>query len=576
MNREGVVVMQQKKKGRNLLTREHFLFFLLLIAILVNIKSIFTECDIDSEYAVAMSYRMLQGDQMLKQMWEPHQTSAFLCTILMKPFLAVAGTTGIVLYLQIMGVLIHGAIVYIFYLFMKKRVNLQTARLMSILFLAVRPKDIVLPEFSNMQIWFSVLLFLSLLYYLEHQNKKKWLILSSVFLCLEVISYPSCIIVWFAVAVLLWIYSATKWKDILLFTVACSIQGCAYIGYFVIRMGGIMPLVETLYAIVSSDVSHQKDGGFLLSFLGTKILFSFLWLALGILVAVVICKLLELRKKVEQKREMVILLIWIVLMVSLLIRGVLWSNHESHVVLYPFIMIWALGLAKHCDEQERRIVYAGIVISVTSVVATALLTNLDLSSTLMYLVLGIVVSLIPLGKLKPMGLIVGRRTLRFEVVFLICMIVLFQRSIVVKTSGGFTNPLKIGGIVRSGPSVGILTDYMGALVRNTTFEEWDEFIQEGDNILLVERDAMSVIGYLYGDTYVSAPSTICTPTFDETLLEYWEKYPEKYPDVVVVYCWYGNLLVEEESWIIQWLQNDCDLVSVDDGTFWRYYRLADR
>ena len=69
-------------------------FLLIIGAILVNIKSIFTDFDVDSEYAIAMAYRMIKGDRMVAQMWEPHQTSAFLCAFFMKIYMAIFRTTS--------------------------------------------------------------------------------------------------------------------------------------------------------------------------------------------------------------------------------------------------------------------------------------------------------------------------------------------------------------------------------------------------------------------------------------------------------------------------------------------------
>lgn len=89
---------------------------------------------------------------------------------------------------------------------------------------------------------------------------------------------------------------------------------------------------------------------------------------------------------------------------------------------------------------------------------------------------------------------------------------------------------------------------------------------------MVGQSRVSTIGYLYGDTEISAASTISTPTYDESLLDYWEKNPEKYPNVVIVDCWYGSLNVPQDSWIMQWLENDFCPSSYADGQYWRYYR----
>lgn len=563
-----------KENKRNL-----FIGLLFLAAVLVNIKSIFADCDIDAEYAVAMSYRMLQGDRMLQQMWEPHQTSAFLCTFLMKPFLAVTGsTTGVIVYLHGMGVLIHGAITWIFYSFMKNKVDLTTARLMSIFFLAMRPKDIVFPEFSNMQIWFSVLLFLCLVHFLEHQMQKRWLLLGSVFLCLEVISYPSCVIVWLAVVILLWIYSEKKWKDILLFSGACLVQGCAYVGYFVIRLGGFHAFLQSVHSIIAGDSSHQEAGKADWNFYFACILVSMVWVLGSFVIAFLLSLLLE---KVTEKKHF-LLLFSLVLFVAFVIKTVFFAERMGYIALFPLLVVSGIALIKGCDASERRMVCAGMIISLGSFVATGLLTNLDLASVVMYLILAVMVSFIPLRRLLPKEAVFDsnifrnketHRVIKYDVIFLFCLLLVFQRGVTFKTYSGFPGPLQLGGVIRSGPAMGIVTDYLGAYVRNVSHEEWSHFVQPGDNILIVEQGGVSSLGYLYEDTGVSAPSTICTPTFDETLLKYWEMYPEKYPDVVAVQCWYGELKVNSDSWIMKWLEENVRTIAVDDGTFWRYYRL---
>lgn len=50
---------------------------LVLGAVIVNVKKIFTDFMIDSEYAVALSYRLARGDEMFTQMWEPTRPLLF-------------------------------------------------------------------------------------------------------------------------------------------------------------------------------------------------------------------------------------------------------------------------------------------------------------------------------------------------------------------------------------------------------------------------------------------------------------------------------------------------------------------
>ena len=84
----------------------YFIYFSLLV--LTCISFVFTNIGYDSEYQLAMAYRMIQGDSLITQMWEPHQTSAFLCAILMKLYIWITGTTtGIVLFTQFAAFFIH-------------------------------------------------------------------------------------------------------------------------------------------------------------------------------------------------------------------------------------------------------------------------------------------------------------------------------------------------------------------------------------------------------------------------------------------------------------------------------------
>ncbi len=71
--------MRGKKQG----TKKNTLRYLLLAgSIAAAIKCIFVSLQMDEEYAISMSYRMLLGDKMLSQIWDPHQTSACFIEII--------------------------------------------------------------------------------------------------------------------------------------------------------------------------------------------------------------------------------------------------------------------------------------------------------------------------------------------------------------------------------------------------------------------------------------------------------------------------------------------------------------
>ena len=51
---------------------------LVLLSVFAGVTKIFTGFDIDEAYALAIPYRVLQGDRLFADMWEVHQTSFIL------------------------------------------------------------------------------------------------------------------------------------------------------------------------------------------------------------------------------------------------------------------------------------------------------------------------------------------------------------------------------------------------------------------------------------------------------------------------------------------------------------------
>ena len=67
----------QEKNFATALLHNLWKYLLLAASIVATVKIIFFGFDIDEQYAVSMAYRLVQGDRMFLEMWEPHQTSAF-------------------------------------------------------------------------------------------------------------------------------------------------------------------------------------------------------------------------------------------------------------------------------------------------------------------------------------------------------------------------------------------------------------------------------------------------------------------------------------------------------------------
>lgn len=553
----------------------HGICLLFIGAILVNIKSIFSDFGTDMEYALVTSYRTLSGDRMFTEMWEPHQTSAFLVTFFMWIYHSLAGTwTGVVVFLHIVGALLGGCISFFVYKVLCERTDPVIAAVISIFLLTFRPKETVFPEFSNMQVGFSVLLFLCLLLFLQDQRKKRWLIAASITLSFQILSYPSCLVVYFCVVFVLWSYTEKKLVNISMLTVSCLIQGACYILFFLRRMS-FDELLNCAQNIVSADVSHSGAS------MGIKSYFFFfnkgvIWflecVAAALLIVFIFMIYAKKRGRIYTKRDLRnwgLMTFSALVFTSEVLRVLIYRDRLSYIVLFPFLLFSAVVIGrKHCSLKEKQVYMIGTIVSGGSFLATLMLTNLEFLSALSYFVLAVAVSFIPIYRWLQ-----AKKYVNLLIVF--CGLVIAHRGLSVTTlDGEFSSLLDLRGVVKSGPATGIVNCYMGVYEIKCDMEDWENYVMWGDNLLIV-APRLNSMSYMYENVTISAPSVISTPTYDEMILKYWEKNPEKIPNVIAVSCWYGDLQIDESTWIYQWIQQEFQPNTYHDGRYWRFYRLKE-
>lgn len=555
------------------------LIILVIGAVLVNIKRIFVDFDADSEYAVAMAYRMVLGDKMIAQMWEPHQTSAFLCALFIKIYLALFGTTtGIVLYLNTLGVVIKGLFALMLYKTMKRYTSPTAVFYMCLFFFVTFPKEITIPEFANMQLCFSVGVFCCFLRFWENQNQYRWLVGTSLFLFLTVLAYPSCIIVYIGVVVLVWIYTNNRLKNIAVLTMPCLVLGGS-LCVWLISYTGWHQFKNNLGYILSGDESHSQPLTEKMQGYFRELVTMFVILAVLAAVAWILQTILSKAVRVKGKaicftgKNSWYIIYFILLLLFVLIHTLLVYDRHGHLVIYIPILCMAVGCGRYISSREKMIVNTGMVISVLCFVATLLLSNLPLSSSIGYLILAVCMAFIPATGFLEQHFGDGREWWRYALLWCFCGTIIFRGGYIFKPMNAYISTIfQLSGIVKEGPAMGLMSEYMGPYIINSSMEEWKQYVREGDRILLVGDGAVSTLGYLYENTVISVDSTICTPTYDEKLLEYWEQNPDKYPNVVIVDCWYGEMKMPSNSWIMQWIENEFQPKECMYGKFWCYYR----
>ena len=256
----------QKSKENNFINR--LMTVLFIFSILAAVKLIFVDYTMDEEYQIVMAYRNLSGDSIFGTMWEPHQTSAFMCIAIMYVFrLLTGGYAGVVITLRIVTELIRAALSYWIFRSVKRYTDKTTALLSALLYFNSVPKLIDIPEFSNMQLWFFTIMTLSLMeyYYREktvtdEKRKILFLILSSAALALEILSYPSCIILFPVTIVFIGVSSREhRIRDILVYV--STDAACALV-WLAVVLRSITPeeLIRNVRYSVGFDLTHDLSG----------------------------------------------------------------------------------------------------------------------------------------------------------------------------------------------------------------------------------------------------------------------------------------------------------------------------
>lgn len=571
---------------------------LILLSVLASLKMLFFAVGMDEEYQVVMSYRNAIGDRLFLDMWEPHQSSAFLCTLLMKPYLMLFGTTGIVIYLRVWGTLIHLGISFYLYKVLRHFVtgnpavsenyavsanhavsennamSENHAWLLALLYYNIIPKQIILPEFGIMQVWFYTLLALFLMEY-SIKSKIHYLALAAIALALNVLSYPSCLILFpFALFWLARFSGAHRWRDMGIFTAVCVICAAAYLGMLFCYTHPAQ-LLETLSHILNGDVTHSLTLTDKLALFVQKALYmAALWLGCRILVMAAV------RRKHMDPGMTDLLAILPACAIQLLCWILLDTGYE-----YLNLHLEAAAAAGLAAYRRRSrigqdngpdmagLLYYGILGAFLSLLGVVYLTDITLTESIPHAMPAAIFG-VALTSLENQN----ARTPKAAKWLNLTLLVLLSTAILGKAytlrGGDYSNILQSGGIMKKGPAAGTISNYIRAYIYNKDYEDWQMYMEDGDKVLIVVNlvQNLDTVQYLFKDVEISHYSIVNPTAYDQRLLDYWTLYPEKAPNVIIVDCWYGDLKEDPDSWIMNYIENDFGYSQVNDGNYIRIYR----
>ncbi len=512
-------------KSDKILQRRINIFFdicLVAAALLSTAKLLILGLTVDEEYAVAMAYRNAIGDGMFKLMWEPHQTSGFICTALIRAFINVTGNTDhLVIFLRISGFCIEALVSLFVYTTLRKKYSKHLSFTAALLAFLILPKWIQTPDFSNILIWSSICLLMCLFrLYSGDCETAFWSVLTGIFTCTAILAYPSCVLASPFILIAVYFAGKEKGKKSVIYTlITCAVFGAVYIIVFLTKMSA-SDLIFGIKQMVS-DGSHSSMAdktAWILTELKS-------WIIPIIVITAVTGAGCFFYQKVNKEKGKAVNFGLIMLIVSIIYQLIYWlipSNlYFNRPLLYFYI---ALGVGIAALKNDKKLMWVFIIPNIAVWLCVMLVTNTGFRVTGAFLMPCIILALVTICEEKKLPVA------RLSMVLMVFILFFARGYLVIENSGYKESVQYVKQKVLSGPADSIYCVYNDGFSYNTAAELLSEYGEPGDVLLVAGSHSL---WYMLGDYKMGTYSTISTPTFDERLPEYYELYPDRMPDLVI-------------------------------------------
>ncbi len=575
---------------------------LAVLTVLAFAKSIWISLDMDESYAVALGYRMARGDMLVRDMWEPHQFSGFLAALFTGPYLLFRGgnTDYLVIYLRIVGALIHMGLGLALYRLLRKRFHGFFAFGMMILHLNYLPKWVQMPEFELMHYWCLLGIFL-LLYTCFTSGKligrKARLVRMALFFgagCLLTVSmmcYPTMVILYPFYALGIYLserqYGECEGSEksrlrIFLessgvFTLGAFLAGAGLLAYLLSYMSpeefsryisyifmdtshGVYSMGEKWARYFEQILGHGAEYASCLALsAGIVLLFAFLF-RLGSLVrpgsAEKTWKCIEgqaCRKRAIAGMGILVLLLAAMLLQVGAVYGCLFQDQNQFYLQgrYGAIILPGLILGICCYKKMALWLHLCLLPGIMSVVAVLFVTNMSVNVTYAKAFLGVLGSLAILEQYRSEAVKTTSQKRIMQAVnyalaatalaaMLVCRLVLIR----VSGCGPVTIRASLTQMER-GPEKGVYVLADTAHIWNDNYGELEKYVEIGEKVLYIGAESLT---YVCLEADLATPSCLGTAVYNEMFLHYYEEHPEKVPDVVV----YDKTFGENPAYALSW------------------------
>lgn len=562
--------------------RKAVVSILIVLSVIAGATKIFTGFDIDEAYALAIPYRVLQGDRLFADMWEVHQTSFLLPFLFMKLFYLLTGEmSGVVLYMRVMATLLHFCMSIIVYGSVKRLFGMKKeyALLLGLAYYNFLPKWMINLDFSMEQLWFFTLFVICLLcagiFDGMKQNSGKrnlWLAAAGLMLALDVLAYPGMVVLYpVTVFLLLFKRKKGKWADVLSLTAGCFAAAVLFFVYIFRYMspGELLEAVPKVFM----DGSHQYDFATKLGLYASQwleVLVQAAILLIPTLVFVPVFRYLYKRLSWEEKWGGLSFGLLFCVSFEILVSGLIafaglfvtWGPFRLQVrYIIQFVMAFCLWKAIyykgnsriHREEEAEGItgkksetlidgkteaddirergtaVLWLLLLSLAAFAGILLASNVGPVSSSSYLVIGnLAFAALILKGAEKRGR--GMKVLAYAGAVLFMLSLIMCKGYYMRNTeyvpGDISEPLSK---IQEGPMAGIYVPQKDFARYTGDYETIQSHTGDKDRVLFMGTEGLC---NLYAHGKIVIPTTISTPAFNEQWVEYFTLYPDKQPTVI--------------------------------------------
>ena len=539
------------------------------------VKALFVSIDVDESYAVAQAYRLVTGDKLMYDMWEPHQFSAFLPAFFLYPFFKIFKSTDYcVIYLRMAGLLIHLALGVFLFFVAKKETDSKVAAFAFLVHMNFLPKWVAMPEFEVMHYWSMLTVFLLLL--AADKSKKNILYLpAGICFGVSVLCYPTMIPVFFVFVIAMAVRK--KKEGILPFFAGTILVGLITVAVILINVSPSELPYFVSYILM--DSSHTSGGmSYKLATYPAELKAQGLEILIGLGAGIVLASVYRIVQKIVWKRKIEVfsfiinILVFATIWLSLkTLFGYVFGN-ENQFYLQSRYIVYAVLFLIVCIKEYKRFsaeLWYAIIPAILTLPMVFAITNMDSNSLYSKLFITVMAGIFIIGKKyfdKEEPKEPGKSDLILSVCcMLFCLFCLFGcRLFLLRVNGCM--PVTVRAKlekVEYGPAKGIYVLKNQADAWNSSYKAFKDVIDSGKNILFIGQEQLFYVTFA---DRVTTPSVQGTTAFNEMYGKYYEVFPDKYPEIVVRDASFdvnpAYYYSEENEYIFKWLEDNNETVTM--------------